>query len=119
MTHFEIVRRDPGELGQPWHARVVASNGETVWTTENYADRRGAEAAIRLLDVGIHAVKNVDERTVYANTEKGQQALVEAGLAEGTQYVMCPECAQGKPGNCTDQVVHPDTDDLVACGSTR
>jgi hypothetical protein len=29
---------------------------------------------------------------------------------------MCPECAQGKCGNCTTMALHPQTDALVPCG---
>lgn len=36
-----------------------------------------------------------------------------------THPVLCPECAQGKTVNCVGQAMHPDSDDLVACGSPR
>lgn len=45
-ARFEIVQTN---AEQPWHARFVAANGEAVWSTENYADVRGAEDAVALL----------------------------------------------------------------------
>ena len=42
-ARFEIVRTD---AEQPWHARFRAANGRVVWTTENYARRRGALRAV-------------------------------------------------------------------------
>jgi uncharacterized protein YegP (UPF0339 family) len=39
---FEVVRTDAG-----WHARFVASNGQTVWVTESY---RKKETAVRAID---------------------------------------------------------------------
>lgn len=36
------------------------------------------------------------------------------------ELVLCPECAQGKTVNCVvGQAMHPDSDDLVPCGSPR
>lgn len=65
-ARFEIVRTD---AEQSWHARIIASNGEPLWVTENYADRRGAENAIRVLgeEVTYGAfdaanIRDVDER---------------------------------------------------------
>lgn len=46
MSRFEIVRSD---AEQPWHARFIADNGRTVWTTENYNRRRNALNAIRAM----------------------------------------------------------------------
>lgn len=69
-ARFEIVRSDTGDNGldQPWHARYVASNGRIVWTTEQYARRGAAVAAIRGMSRGIVLgavlrVRDVDERT--------------------------------------------------------
>jgi uncharacterized protein YegP (UPF0339 family) len=45
-ARFEIVRTD---AAQSWHARFRAANGRIVWTTENYARRRGADDAIDAL----------------------------------------------------------------------
>lgn len=61
MSHFEIVRTD---AEQPWHARFVASNGRIVWTTEQYTRRRGAENAIRALEMTRFGaeVRTTDER---------------------------------------------------------
>lgn len=41
---FEIVRTDAG-----WHARFVAANGQTVWTTESYTRRRAAVRAVSVI----------------------------------------------------------------------
>lgn len=48
MSHFEIVRTDRAYpwQPQPWHARLVASNGNIIMTTENYTRRSRAESAI-------------------------------------------------------------------------
>lgn len=46
-ARFEIVHNP--RRRQPWHARYVSANGETVWWTENYAARIDAERAIDLL----------------------------------------------------------------------
>jgi uncharacterized protein YegP (UPF0339 family) len=43
---IEIVRTD---ADQPWHVRVVASNGRTVAHSENYADVRDAETAVAVI----------------------------------------------------------------------
>lgn len=43
MSHFEIVRTD---AEQPWHVRLVASNGNIIMSSENYTRRRRAESAI-------------------------------------------------------------------------
>jgi len=40
---FEIVRTD---AEQPWHARMIASNGKKVFTSETYHRRNGALNAI-------------------------------------------------------------------------
>ena len=39
--HIEIVRTDAG-----WHSRIVAGNGQPVWTTESYRTKRAAIGAI-------------------------------------------------------------------------
>lgn len=43
MSHFEVVQTD---AEQPWHLRLVGSNGEPVMVSENYTDPRTAENAI-------------------------------------------------------------------------
>lgn len=43
MSHFEIVRTD---ADQPFHARLVAGNGQIVMHSENYADARAALTAV-------------------------------------------------------------------------
>lgn len=48
-THIEIVRTARGATGQSWHARLRAGNGELTWSTENYAEKRGALEAVELL----------------------------------------------------------------------
>lgn len=53
---FELVQTDLG-----WHARFVGGNGEIVWWTEPYPDRRDAVHAVELL---------------AANTEKMRLAFV-------------------------------------------
>jgi uncharacterized protein YegP (UPF0339 family) len=45
-ARFEIVQTDSP---QPWHARWVAANGETVWWTETYANKQDAETSIFML----------------------------------------------------------------------
>lgn len=45
-ARFEIVHTDHK---QPWHARWVADNGEIVWWTETYVDKRDAEASILMI----------------------------------------------------------------------
>lgn len=45
-ARFEIVQTD---AEQPWHARFIAANGETVWTTENYTNRATAILAINFM----------------------------------------------------------------------
>lgn len=44
QPRFEVVGTDVG-----WHARFVAANGRTVWTTEVYERRRAAWRAIYLI----------------------------------------------------------------------
>jgi len=44
MSHFEIVRTDDGH-----HARFVATNGQTVWTTESYTRKAAALHAVASL----------------------------------------------------------------------
>lgn len=46
QPRFEVVRSD---VEQPWHARLRAGNGEIVWTSEQYARRADAKAAVDLL----------------------------------------------------------------------
>ena len=41
MSRFEVVRTDAG-----YHSRWVAANGQTVWVTESYKQRRTAVFAI-------------------------------------------------------------------------
>lgn len=43
MSRFEIVQTD---AEQPWHARLLGNNGETVMHTENYAKRDAAASAV-------------------------------------------------------------------------
>ena len=43
-ARFEIVRTNAGH-----HARFIAANGRTVWTTEVYTRRRAAVAAVELI----------------------------------------------------------------------
>lgn len=45
-THFEIVQSDPGELGQPWHTRLVSANGNAILASETYTRRASAENAV-------------------------------------------------------------------------
>lgn len=42
-ARFEIVRTN---APQPWHARYIAPNGRTLWTTETYTRRGSALNAI-------------------------------------------------------------------------
>lgn len=73
--HFEVVHADAG-----WHARFVAANGQTVWTTESYTRRKTAVRAVDLIvgegygprpdgavgwqgNPGWTAVREVDERS--------------------------------------------------------
>lgn len=60
-TRFEIVQTD---AEQPFHARFIAANGETVWTSENYADKRDAQHAIDMVQINasISPVSEVDQR---------------------------------------------------------
>lgn len=63
-ARFEIVRTD---AEQPWHARFVGANGETVWTTENYLRRTDALEAISLIGRACYEqldepIRTVDER---------------------------------------------------------
>lgn len=46
VPRFEIVHSG---ADQAWHARFIGGNGESVWSTENYADVRDAERAVALL----------------------------------------------------------------------
>jgi uncharacterized protein YegP (UPF0339 family) len=46
QPRFEVVRTD---AAQPWHARFRAANGRVIFSTENYARRRGAENAIETM----------------------------------------------------------------------
>lgn len=43
-SRFEIVRTDAG-----WHARYIAANGQTVWTTESYRQKATAVRAVDTL----------------------------------------------------------------------
>lgn len=43
MSHFEIVRTG---AEQPWHVRLVASNGKIIMSSETYTRRRRAESAV-------------------------------------------------------------------------
>lgn len=45
-ARFEVVRSD---AEPPWHARFVAANGRTVWSTEQYGERKSALNAISCL----------------------------------------------------------------------
>jgi uncharacterized protein YegP (UPF0339 family) len=66
-ARFEVVHTGP----RKFHARFVAANGETVWSTESYRRRRTAlEACWLLSEVFLEAIKanegllieQVDER---------------------------------------------------------
>lgn len=46
QARFELVQTD---ADQPWHTRFIASNGEPIWTTENYASHQDAIHAIELI----------------------------------------------------------------------
>jgi uncharacterized protein YegP (UPF0339 family) len=43
-ARFEVVHADAG-----WHARFVAANGQTVWTTESYTRRKAAFHSVELI----------------------------------------------------------------------
>lgn len=43
-VRIESVRTAAG-----WHGRIIAANGETVWTTEVYEDGRRVVRAVELL----------------------------------------------------------------------
>lgn len=43
MAHFEVVRTS---APQPWHVRLIASNGSVMLTSENYTRRSAALTAI-------------------------------------------------------------------------
>lgn len=61
-----------------------------------------------------------DWRIIQSCTLRGiyTSALEDPWVEEGRKFY-CPECAQGKVGNCAGQTVHPVTDELVACASTQ
>lgn len=69
MSRFEIVRTNAGH-----HARFIADNGKTVWTTEVYKRRTGAVNAIASIgdaprysngrDADLIEVRDVDDRYV-------------------------------------------------------
>lgn len=42
-AHFEVVRSD---AEQPWHVRLVSSNGNVIMSSEQYGRRRDALTAI-------------------------------------------------------------------------
>lgn len=50
-TRFEIVHTGPFQF----HARFVASNGETVWVTESYRQRKTAREAVSVLTTALGA----------------------------------------------------------------
>lgn len=54
----EVVQTD---AEQPWHGRIVGGNGEPVWLTENYGDRRDIVAAILILPGMAGAVRLFDD----------------------------------------------------------
>jgi uncharacterized protein YegP (UPF0339 family) len=74
QPRFEVVRTD---AGQPWHARFRAANGAIVWTTENYARKRGAENAIDTFARALDGFLTID----------GSVCSAIAGHYVGTRYV--------------------------------
>lgn len=52
-----------------------------------------------------------DEPVPYVLGDEQNDGVVEP--------VLCPECVNGKPVNCVGEALHPDTDELVSCGSVR
>jgi uncharacterized protein YegP (UPF0339 family) len=46
MSHYEIVRTDNAE--QPWHTRLVASNGRIVQSSETYVERDSAANVVAI-----------------------------------------------------------------------
>ncbi len=55
----EVVQTD---AEQPWHGRYVAGNGEPIWFTEKYGDRRDVINAVMLLPGMAGAVRLFDEQ---------------------------------------------------------
>lgn len=102
-ARFEVVRTD---AEQPWHARLVAGNNETVWTTEKYASKAGAENAIRVLG-----------DLTRADFHKAFDNVLE--VDERQPLTLCPECAQGKTVNCTTIALDPELDDFVPCANAK
>lgn len=61
IHHYEIVDHDDGTC----HVRMVADNGEAVFWTETYVDRRDAMHAISLVRPATHDGEKV-LRTAYS-----------------------------------------------------
>lgn len=64
MARLQIVQTD---AEQPWHARVLAGNGQRIAHSENYAEERSAASAIAVLAEAFGITMNrpptVDEET--------------------------------------------------------
>lgn len=78
----------------------------------------------------IHLNKLVE--TDNSSLEGGRRVIHEGNLlniyaapnekdpwTEAVEQVLCPECAAGKEPNCTGEMVHPVTDQIVTCATAR
>lgn len=79
-----------------------------------WGDSKGARLEQEIgLKLGLHV------RYLEVWLQPEMIADVAAHAEEAADRVLCPECVQGKAVNCAGQALHPDTDELVACGSVR
>jgi uncharacterized protein YegP (UPF0339 family) len=82
MSHFEIVRTDND---QPFHARLVAGNGQTVMHSEGYADERDADVAVAVAAEAFGITMNRPP-TRQDDPEAGQLGLIGEG-PDGNVYL--------------------------------
>lgn len=111
----DLRREDDGWLTAEieWNEKGEAISeeiGKTLWMTVmvNHI-LESLERTIENAEWRI--VKACDLRVIYASS------LEDPWVEEPKKY-LCPECAQGKIGNCVGQTIHPVTDELVPCAST-
>lgn len=62
-------------------------------------------------DGGLRTIHEGNLLTIFASMRDGDP------WEEKAEKVLCPECAAGKEVNCTGEMVHPVTDQIVTCAT--
>lgn len=84
-ARFEVVRSD---APQPWHARIVASNGRVLMSSETYSRKHAAEQVV----LSVARILGFDAHDLRWNVEGVEKIMVNRagnylGFAPLVEYV--------------------------------